>query len=146
MASRFAGPLQHLRRHVESDRAPARSDSVSGQKYVQPGPGAQVDHHLTGLQASERNRVPAAEAQVRSLRERREPCGAVATPGCNVLGLGSGRGLPIALAHSLADLVGRKQFARFHQRTESTSRPTLRGRSVYPGWAAAIMGAWSRAG
>jgi len=56
----FAGQREHLVCHVQSIGLAGRPNSTCGEKHVDTCAGAQIKHHLAGLQLGERGGIAAS--------------------------------------------------------------------------------------
>ena len=72
LASVVARLLEHLVRHIDADHAAGRADLPRRQEAIEPRAAAEIDHGLAGLHRRDRQRVAAAEAEIGTLRHRRE--------------------------------------------------------------------------
>jgi hypothetical protein len=72
--------------HVDADHPPVRADPRGRQKAIEPGPAAEVYHHLAGPQRRDGLRVAAAKTEIGAVRHRCEFLGGVA----HFTGLGFG--------------------------------------------------------
>src|SRR5207253_591556 len=96
----FARLFQHLMSHVDADYTAVLAHLSRGEKTVEAGTAAEIDHDLAGLQGCDRLRVAAAEPEIRAVRYRGEFGGRIAhlprlvrrRTGCRVSATGAGRG------------------------------------------------------
>jgi hypothetical protein len=68
MLAALSRAFQHLMGHVDADHVAAVADLPRGQKAVEAGAAAEIDHDLAGFEVRDRLRITATKPEIGALR------------------------------------------------------------------------------